>query len=146
MAKKKLKLEFEGLEEMIEQFKELEVDIIPVATKALEATHQHITPQIHNKMQKSNLPAKGKYSRPQSEKQIIDDVNIVWEGYQGSVDIGFDLSEGITPLFLMYGGNYNGPVKGLKNVIYGKKTKEEIADIQEEVFTKELERVMNNGG
>ena len=146
MAKKKFELKFDGLEEMIEQFKELEVDIIPVATKALEATHEYITPQIRDKMTKANMPAKGKYWTGRSEEQIIEEPNIEWNGYKGSVDVGFSLDEGITPIFLMYGGNYNAPVKGLKNVIYGKKTKEEIAKIQEDIFTKELERVMNSGG
>lgn len=145
MAKKKFSLEFEGLEEMVTQFDKLGVDVIPIATKALEATHAYITPNIHEKMSKSNLPAKGKYSTGQSESQIIDDVNIEWTGFSGAVDVGFSLDEGITPIFLMYGTPKMNAVKGLKNVIYGSKTKEEIAKIQEEIFVSELEKVMNYG-
>jgi len=145
MSKKKFSLEFDGLEEMIKQFSDLGADIIPVGTKALEASHDYITPLIHEKMSKSNLPAKGKYSKGQSESQIIDDKNVEWSGFNGTIDIGFSLDEGITPIFLMYGGNHSNPVKGLKSTIYGTKTKEEIAKIQEEVFAKELDKVMNSG-
>ena len=145
MAKKKFGLEFEGLEDILEQFKSLEADVIPVATKALEATHAYITPKVHEKMQPSNLPAKGKYSTGQSEKQIIDDLNIEWKGLVGTVDIGFSLDEGITPIFLIHGTPDMSAVKGLKSTIYGSKTKKEIAEIQEEIFTKELEKVMNGG-
>lgn len=144
--KKKFSLDFDGLDEMLEQFKELGTDVIPIATKALEATHAYITPKIHEKVQKSNLPAKGIYSNEQSEKQIIDDVNIEWQGFNGTVDVGFSLDEGITPIFLMYGAPKGvNVVKGLKNAIYGKKTQEEISKIQEEIFVKELEKVMNGG-
>lgn len=147
MAKKKFSLEFEGFEEMLEQFSELGTDVKPIATKALEATHSYITPQLHEKVQASNLPAKGDYSTGQSESQIIDEANIEWQGSISSVDIGFSLDEGITPIFLIHGTPNMAAVKGLKNAIYGSKTKEEIAKIQEDIFAKELlNKVMNNGG
>lgn len=142
---KKFSLEFDGLKEMIEQFNDLGADIIPVATKALEATHSYITPKIHEKVQKSNLPAKGKYSTGQSESQILDEANIEWDGYVGAVDVGFSLDETITPIFLIRGAPNMNPVDGLKNAIYGAKTKEEIAKIQQEIFANELEKVMNGG-
>ena len=145
MARKKYWLEFDGLEEMIDQFNELGADIIPVATKALEATHAYITPKIHEKMSKSNLPAQGKYSTGQSESQIIDEPNVQWNGYVGAVDVGFSLDETFIPIFLINGTPDMNPVKGLKSTIYGKKTKEEIADIQQEIFVSELEKVINGG-
>lgn len=144
MAKKKFSLEFEGLEDLLEQFNDLQ-DVVPIATKALEATHAHITPKIHEHVQKPYLPAKGKYSRGRVEKQIIDKVNIEWQGLVGKVDVGFSLDEGIVPIFLINGTCYMNPARGLKSAIYGKKTKAEIAEIQEEIFTKEIAKVMSSG-
>ena len=144
MTRKKFSLEFDGLEEMIKQFNYLEEDLIPVGTKALEATHSHITPKIHEKVQRSNLPAGGKYStsgRLHSESQIIDDVNIEWKGLNGTVDIGFSLDKTIVPIFFMYGSpKGQNMVKGLRNAIYGSQTKEEIAKIQQDIFAEELEK------
>ena len=144
-AKKKFGIEFEGFKEILQQFRELEADIIPVTTKALEETHAYITPKIHEKMKPSNLPAKGKYSTGQSESQIIDEPFVEWDGYVGKVDIGFSLDETLTPIYLIYGTEKMNAVNGLKNTIYGKKTKEEISKIQEGIFTKELEKVMSGG-
>ena len=140
--KKKFELKFDGLEEYMHQLQELEQDIIPIADEALEATHKYITPLIHEKMQDSNLPAKGAYSSGKTREQIIDDINIVWNGANGSIDIGFSLEKGLTPIFLIHGTSKMKPAKGLKSVIYGKKTKEEIAKIQEEIFVKRLQEAM----
>lgn len=145
MAKKKFSIEFEGLDELMKDFERLNTDIKPVAEKALVATHEYITPQLHEKMQKSNLPAKGLYSTGDSEKQIIDEAAIEWEGPIGKMPIGFSLDEGITPIFLIYGTPDMPAVKGLKSTLYGTKTKEEVSKIQEKIFTEELEKVMNGG-
>ena len=141
----KFEIEFDGLQELIQQLNDLGADVIPIAEKALEATHAYITPLVHQKMQKPNLPAQGKYSVGYAENQIIDDVNIEWDGYSGSVDIGFSLKEGLTPIYLMRGTKYMKPANGLYAAIYGKKTKNEVARIQEEIFAQELEKVMNGG-
>lgn len=140
MAKKKFQLEFDGWEELAEQFRELGGDTKQLTEKVLTATHEHITPKIHEKMQTSNLPAQGKYSTGESKKQIIDDVNIEWTGTGATVDVGFSLDEGITPIFLIYGTPTMNAVKGLKNAIYGTKTKTEVAEIQEQIFVEEINR------
>lgn len=147
MARKKFQLEFDGLDELMQQFKELEMDVKPIAEKALKATHEYITPTLHEKLQPSNLPAKGKYHREidNTENQIIDEANIEWSGLVGSVDIGFSLDKSIVPIFLMKGTPTMNPVKGLNSAIYGSKTKQEIAKIQERIFLDSLEKVMNNG-
>lgn len=147
MARKKFQLEFEGLEEYIQELEELEVEVKPIAEKALKATHEYITPILHEKMQPSNLPAKGKYHRQaqNTESQILDEANIEWKGNVGSVDIGFSLDKSIVPIFLMKGTPTMRAVKGLNNAIYGSQTKNDIAKIQEEIFVKELERAIFNG-
>lgn len=149
MAKKKFKLEFDGLEEMMEQFENLETDIIPVVEKALKASHEYITPLIHEKMKAQYMPSGGKYmggrTIAKEDKQIIDEPHIEWQGLKGTIDVGFSLDEGIVPIFLINGTKNMNAVKGLKNTIYGKKTQEEIAKIQEDIFSRELEKVMNSG-
>lgn len=139
-TKKKFQLEFEGWEELAEQFRDLGGDTKELTEKVLKATHEYITPKIHEKMQTSNLPAQGKYSQGNTKKQIIDDVNIEWTGTSATVDVGFSLDKGITPIFLIYGTPTMNAAKGLKNVIYGTQTKNEVAEIQEKIFVDEINR------
>lgn len=145
MAKKKFELEFEGWEELAEQFRDLGGDTKQLTEKVLKATHEYITPKIHDKMQTSNLPAQGKYSQGDTEKQIIDEVNIEWTGTSATVDVGFSLDEGIIPIFLIYGTPSMSAAKGLKNAIYGTQTKNEVAEIQEQIFVEEIQRRLTNG-
>lgn len=147
MARKKFELKFDGLEELVQSLEAMGKDVKPIAEKALEATHAHITPKIHEKMTKSNMPHQGKYWTGQSESQIIDEVNIEWSGNVGSVDVGFSLDDGLTPIWLIHGVESKGidAVGGLKSAIYGSKTKEEIAKIQEEIFSEEVRKAMFNG-
>ena len=139
-TKKKFGIEFEGFEELLEEFKELEVNVKPIAEKALKESHAYITPKLHDRMKKNYMPAKGAYMKtavPKEDKQIIDEVNIQWEGNQGTIDVGFSLDEGLTPIFLIYGTEGATPTDeatGLKATLYGKKTKEEIAEIQSKIF------------
>lgn len=153
MPKKKFGIEFEGFEELSQELRDLEQDIKPIAEQALIATHEYITPLIHEKMKANYMPAKGHYmgarATAKEDKQILDEPNITWNGDQGAVDIGFSLDNGITPLYLIYGTagpTPTKPVKGLKAAIYGKKTKDEIAQIQENIFYEALKKAMVNNG
>lgn len=144
-TKKKFGIEFEGFEELQKEFQELEVNVQPIAEEALKAAHAYITPKLHDRMKKNYMPAKGKYmgkrSTPKEDSQIIDDINIEWQGSQGTIDVGFSLDEGLTPIFLIYGTEGKTPTDeatGLKATLYGKKTKDEIAKIQEDIFYKAL--------
>lgn len=151
-TKKKFGIEFEGFDELVQDLIDLEQDVIPIAKEALKATHAYITPKLHERMKKNYMPKKGKYmgsrSTPKEDSQIIDDINIEWNGEQGTVDVGFSLDEGLTPIFLIYGTEGKtptAPATGLKAALYGKKTKEDIAKIQEDIFYEALMRAMNNG-
>lgn len=129
--------EFEGL------LKELELaggNVKEVTEEALIKSHRYITPKIEKKLDKSNLPHQGKYStqaRKQSLKQVIKEPTIDWEGKGTcSVAVGFSLDETIVPIFLIRGTSSMNGVKGLKALLEGKKTKDEIAEIQQEVILK----------
>lgn len=65
----------------------------------------------------------------------------MWSGTVASVEVGFDLSKGQVPLFLSYGTKVYEKLRVKKdpqlyNALYGKATKEKIAQIQEEEFSK----------
>lgn len=145
MAKKKFEIDFEGWEDLADQFRNLGGDTKQLTEKVLKATHEYITPKVQDKIQKSNLPAQGKYSKGDTEKQVIKDANIEWTGTGATVDVGFSLDESIVPIFLIYGTPTMNEVKGLKGAIYGTQTKNEVAEIQENIFVEEIQRRLANG-
>ena len=91
----------------------------------------------------TRLPAGGKYSTGDTKKSIDKDMTVEWSATTGEINVGFDFSEsGMTSIYLMYGTPKMDPVSGLKNAIYGAKTKKEIATIQEETISKVIKRIM----
>lgn len=140
MASHKFSLGFEDLEEMFKDLEKAGGNVEQATEKALKESHSYITPLIEKKLDKSNLPHGGKYStkdRKNSIKQIIREPNIDWKGKSCSVDVGFNLDKTIVPIFLIRGTDNMNPVKGLKNLLEGKNTKEKIAEIQQQVIIDE---------
>jgi hypothetical protein len=91
----------------------------------------------------SSLPAGGKYSTGETKKSIDKSIDVDWQGLTGGVKVGFNFKEsGLTSIFLMRGTPRMSPVKGLKNAIYGAKTKKEIAQIQSEKINEIIKRTM----
>ena len=145
MARNKIGLNFKGFEEYIAKLDELGngAAMKQGVESALKASKNYVTPQINTAMAKGNLPAKGKYSNNDTKQSIDTDMTVEWEGMKGKIKIGFDFSKsGMTSIYLMHGTPKMPPVKGLKNAIYGAKTKKEIGKIQEETLTKVIKRIM----
>lgn len=111
---------------------------------ALKASKEYVNPQIEAALKK--LPAGGKYSTGETKRSIDKDMSIAWSGMTGEIKVGFDFSKsGVTSIFLMYGTPKMSPVPGLKNAIYGTKTKKQIKEIQEAEVNKVIKRIMEGG-
>lgn len=143
MAKKRFSLEFDGMEKLAKKLESLNGNLKLTAEKALQESQKIVTPKIKKAMQKENLPAKGKYSSGDTEKSIIENDTVSWNGTVASIDIGFDMDKsGLKSIYLMHGTPRMNPVKGLKASIYGSATKKEVETIQAEVFQNEIKRLM----
>lgn len=137
----KFKLEFDELEAMLDDLEKAGGNIDEACEKALEESHAYITPLIEKKIDKSNMPAGGKYSskeRKHSLQQLIREPNITWVGKTCECDIGFNLDETIVPIFLIRGTPTMNAVSGLRSTLEGNKTKEKVAQIQHDVIVDEI--------
>lgn len=136
----RFRVEFEGLNELIERINKLDGNVKKVTEKALKATHAHITPTLHQDMPKHKRSGK-------TESTIQDSPNILWAGDVASVEVGFDVKHGgLASIFLMYGTKVNGTPRTPKdqklyNDIYGKKTTADIRQIQQDIFYDELRKL-----
>ena len=140
MASHKFQIDFSEFDGMLKELEKAGGNVEQVAEEALIKSHEYITPKIEKKLDKSNLPHQGAFSTSEhkhSLKQVIKKPITNWEK-KGvcSVGVGFNLDETIVPIFLIRGTKNMKPVKGLKALLEGKKTKEEVAEIQEEIILK----------
>jgi hypothetical protein len=121
MARNKVTIDFKGFDEYMEKLDKLGgTDLMKRGVEAgLTASKQYVNQEIKNAIKKSNLPAKGKYSKGDTEKSLDKDYSTKVHG---------------TPRMK--------PVEGLYEAIYGKKTKTKIRKLQKEALGKVIKRHM----
>lgn len=128
MAKNKIGLEFSGWKELLEKLDMSGGDIEEAVEKSLEVASKTVSTKISQDMKRHHRTGR-------TEKSIIQNPEIEWEGKTANVGIGFDFNEGgLTSVFLMYGTPRSKPDRKIYNDIYGAKVKKEIGEKQEEIF------------
>lgn len=124
----KTRIEFEGFDEAIARLSQLEVDTKKVTEEALKKSNRYVRQNVGAAMQKHNRTF-------ETIRSLVSDPKVEWVGTVGSIDVGFDLSNGGLPsIFLMYGTPRMNKDQDLYNAIYGAKTKNKVKKIQEEIF------------
>lgn len=136
MAKNKIGLNFKGFEEYAERLDKLGGDIKKATEKALQATHDHITPNLEKDIKRHHLTGA-------TEKSLARDAKVQWTGSTAEIKVGFKIHDGGLPsIFLMYGTPRMKKDQKLYNDIFGGKTKREVAEIQKKIFMEEIKKIM----
>ena len=138
MARKRnrLTLQFSGFAEYAERLDELGGNLKEVTEKALKESHAYVTPKL--------VAAMAAHRRSgDTEKSIVWDSPVEWEGSTAGIKVGFDLKNGGMPsILLMYGTPRHAPDADLYNAIYGNKAKREVGKLQKEIFAEEIRKCM----
>ena len=138
-------LQFDGWEETITKLNSLAGNggTAKAVEEALASSKEYVNEKIDKAVVSASLPAKGRYSIGGTRKSINRDSEVQWQGQTAGIKVGFDFKKsGTTSIFLMYGTPKMKPAKGLKAAIYGTKTRKEIAEIQSEIISKHIKKVM----
>ncbi|MCI8868155.1 MAG: hypothetical protein HFE61_08495 [Anaerotignum sp.] len=139
MPRNRIGMSFAGFEEMAAEFDALGGELREVITECLEKSHGLVTPKLHADMARHRRTGR-------TERSILDDVRVEWSGTKAFVDVGFDIQNGgLASIFLMYGTPRMKKDTKLYNDIYGKKTRDEIRALQEEIFRKKMDGIMGRG-
>ena len=139
MAKSKIGLEFSGFDEMIERLDKADGDIKGAVEECLTAAEQTVAGKLHSDMKRHHRSGR-------TEKAIIDDAQVKWEGTTASISVGFDLKNGGLPsVFLMYGTPRMPKDQKVYNDVYGSATKKEVAKLQEEAVKRRLTEALGGG-
>ena len=145
MPKAKFRLECKGFEEYMEKLDKIGgSDAMKKGVeRALKSSKDYVNGMINVAMLKPNLPAGGKYSHGGTSDSLDRNMTVKWEGLLATMEIGFNFKEsGMKSIFLMYGTPRMKPVAGLRDAIYGSKTKSEIRKIQGIELAETLDEIM----
>ena len=130
MGRKRLSLNFDGMDEIIKQYEDMGGNLKTAVESALKATHALVTP----KLEAAIKPHK---QTGDTEASLGRNPEIEWDGVKAAVPVGFKIRNGgLASIFLMYGTPRMQPDKALYNAIYGASTLKEVSQKQAEVFDK----------
>ncbi len=132
------KISFKGelFKGMMEQLDGLNGDLKTVTQKALEKSHEYITPKLQEDMKRHKRTGR-------TERSINNKAEVVWEGSTAGMDVGFHIRNGgLASIFLMYGTPKMAKDQKLYNDVYGSRTKKEIEKLQQEILTQEIQKRM----
>lgn len=133
-------IDFSELEAYVKRLENAGQDLKPVFNDALDQTFLTVTPGVQNAIAGSpyNFNHTG-----QTKGALRTNAQIEWQGYIGSVGVGFDIGNGgLASIFLMHGTPRIAPDRGLYNSIYGAKIRKQVAEEQQRVFREYLERAL----
>lgn len=141
--KNRIQLEIGGFEELITKLDELQADVKPILTEALEDAGEDVGVRTYEAMDKSNLPAKGKYSRDNTIKTVIRNPKVTWNGSVAEMGVGFDrLKNGVGTL-LITGTPRMRPNYALEKIFvtkkYMKELNSQISDTLTEAIVEKME-------
>lgn len=140
MGRNLLKLDVSGFEEYLHKLEELEADLKPIVEDALSLAGYHVTKDTLSAVKKPNLPAKGIYSKGKTEKSVIKDIAVKWEGTTASVGLGFDFTAPGAGGYLITGTPRMPPDKELNRIYKSKSYMKDIQKEMTEVFQDEISR------
>lgn len=132
----KLKLDFSGLDKMIEDMHKMGANVKEVTENALKKSRDYINDNLKTAMAPHN--------RSGETLKSLKDAPIEWSGAVAKIPVGFDIKNGGMPsIFLMYGTKVYGTPRvkkdtNLYKAIYGKATKEKVQEIMKNEFQKVL--------
>lgn len=128
MAKRiKLDLEIKGFEELITKLDELgRSDLKPVLSEALEDVGEDIGQRTYEAMDKSNLPAEGKYSTGQTKTTVVRNPKVIWNGSVCEINVGFDKLKPGAGFLLITGTPRMTPVYELEKIYVHNEYKKQV--------------------
>lgn len=133
----KIKLEFDGFDEISRSLAKLNGSIKTTADKALRDVHRYVTDNVQREISVYKKNSGDLFS------SLVDKPEISWYGDTALVGVGFDYEVSVHALFMMITGTpYLPPNKKLYNSIYGAQTKKAIQNIERDVFVASLRDVM----
>lgn len=145
---RKVGLEVDGLDMLLEQLTALGGDVSRTVETALIQSKKRVNKEIESAMNKS----KYNYNRTgKTRDSLSQDMNVDWENGVASIGVGFDIANGgLASVFLMYGTHVHGspriePDRELYRALYGKEIRKEVTDIQTEVIAGSIAKAgLNN--
>lgn len=101
--KKGLSIDFSVFGDLTAELDDLGADLKEIFTDVMEQVGETVGEDTKEAVKKAYLPAKGEFSRGDTEKSIVMDPKVEWSGNLGEIGLGFDKTKPGAGGFLITG-------------------------------------------
>ena len=136
-----LEIDFSNFSEYAEKLENLGADLQQIFEKALLQAAEEVQEDTKSAMAASNLPAKGRYSRGNTEKSIVE-AKVTWNGSIAEVNLGFDKTKPGAGGFLITGTPKMRPNTKLSEIYTSKKYENKMNKKIKETLQEEIDKRM----
>ena len=137
-----LSIDYTNFSEYAERLENLGADLKEIFDKALLEAAEEVQDDTRTAMAAANLPAKGVYSRGNTEASIVEP-EVVWNGSIGEVNLGFDKEKPGAGGFLITGTPKMKPNTKLSEIYTSKKYETKINKKIKETLQDEIDKRLN---
>ena len=146
MAKRKqfISLEYGAFDSYIERLRSVEADVEKVVADAMEEAAEKVQQDTINALEKSHLPAKGKYSQGDTEESVVRDLKPTVTRQYVEVKLGFDKTRPGAGGFLITGTPKMQPDRALAQIYGSRKYQTDITNQIKEDLDKAIKERMKS--
>lgn len=135
----KFSIDTKNLSEIANKYERMGKNVNNAIDNALIESKKHVTESLIKDTVKPNFPAQGNYSTGRLKDSINTNYSVDWVGSVASINVGYDFDKsGLTSILMLRGApRKTKPMPKAKKIyadIYGKKTRDEINNIQLKAF------------
>lgn len=146
MAKRKqfISLEYGAFDSYIERLRSVEADVEKVVADAMEEAAEKVQQDTIKALEKSHLPAKGKYSHGDTEESVVRDLKPTVTRQYVEVKLGFDKTRPGAGGFLITGTPKMQPDRALAQIYGSRKYQTDITNQIKEDLDKAIKERMKS--
>ena len=146
MAKRKqfISLEYGAFDSYIERLRAVEADVEKVVAGAMEKAAEKVQQDTIKALEKSHLPAKGKYSQGDTEESVVRDLKPTVTRQYVEVKLGFDKTRPGAGGFLITGTPKMQPDRALAQIYGSRKYQTDITNQIKEDLDKAIKERMES--
>lgn len=146
MAKRKqfISLEYGAFDSYIERLRSVEADVEKVVADAMEKAAEKVQEDTIKALEKSHLPAKGKYSQGDTENSVVRDLKPTVTRQYVEVKLGFDKTRPGAGGFLITGTPKMQPDRALAQIYGSRKYQTDITNQIKEDLDKAIKERMKS--
>lgn len=145
MGRTKLSFSTDGFAQYAAELESLGGDLKAFFTDQLEQIGETIAEDTIEAVRESNLPSGGKYSTGDTEKSIIRNPKVEWNGNVGSIGVGFDYAKPGAGGFLITGTPRMRPDYKLEDIYARKKYSSQLMRDVGDALEAEITKYMKGG-